>query len=141
MFQVQYWTFNKRDDLHKFVSTYIKEVGENEGAPPFGEHRPSQYRKKHLAYGNHRTLPGSTISSESNWGSELELALLIPTFKNYSIFILRCITVRLWHIWELQRMWMELKNTKKSRLLRPSYIEETCSIFAPAAFHINLRCL
>ena len=50
--------------------------------------------EKHSTYGNPPTLPGSTISSEANLESELEGALLVHTFKNYAIFILRCLTVR-----------------------------------------------
>ena len=97
-----------------------------------GEHRPSKYQKKYSAHWNHWKFLGSAISSETNSESEHEHALLILSKINPFSFldVLMCF---LRHIWELRRIWMGLKGTKKCRLLQSSYNRETFSIFTLSA--------
>ena len=80
----------------------------------------------------------TTTSGETNLKSELDRVLLI--ISKISPFLIYDVSMCvLWHIRELKRIWMGLRSTKNCRLLQPSHIRETSSIFTPAVFLINLR--
>ena len=114
------------------------QIGENGGSTAVWKTPPTQMPEKNCStYWNQLMFSGSTTSSDTNLESEIECASLILSKINPLLFYHVSICV-LWHIWELQRIWIGLKSTEKCRLTRSSYIRETLSIFTLAVFPTRL---